>query len=63
MKPADWDEYPLVLSPADVKRILGCGSNNVYALFHRKDFPVVRIGRTLKVSREAFRNWLEREQK
>jgi excisionase family DNA binding protein len=55
----NWDELPLVLSPAQVKKILQCGQNNIYTLFHRKDFPAVRVGRTFKISRDALRAWLD----
>ncbi len=57
----NWQDLPLVLSPADVKRILTCGSNTVYTLFHSADFPAIKVGKSFKVSRDAFRAWLERQ--
>lgn len=55
-----WDELPLILDVKTVREITGLGQNNVYDLFHRADFPAVRVGKCLRVGREAFRNWLEK---
>lgn len=54
-----WEELPLVLTPRDVMKILPGGKNQIYALFHRADFPAVRHGKKLLVSRDALRKWLE----
>ncbi|OPY58114.1 MAG: Helix-turn-helix domain protein [Pelotomaculum sp. PtaU1.Bin035] len=55
----DWQNYPLTLSVSHVADILRIGKNSSYELFHRKDFPAVRIGKNFRVSRDAFRRWLE----
>ena len=62
-KVRNWDEVPLVLGPQDILRlgILPGGKTSIYALFHRKDFPAIRHGKRLLVSREALRTWLERK--
>ena len=59
--PTDWDSLPLVLSLAQVKQVLGIGRDAIYALAHRQDFPVVRVGRRIIVARDALRQWLERQ--
>jgi len=56
----NWTETPLVLTVNDVAKILNIGRNNAYDLFHRPDFPSVRAGKILRVSRDAFCNWLEK---
>lgn len=57
----NWDQLPLVLAPKDVKHVMGIGTNRAYDLFHRHDFPAVKVGNGLRVGRDAFRNWLERQ--
>ena len=59
--PTEWDSLPLVLSLAQVQQVLGIGRDAAYALAHRQDFPVLRVGRRLIVSRDALRAWLERQ--
>ncbi|OPY61651.1 MAG: Helix-turn-helix domain protein [Pelotomaculum sp. PtaU1.Bin065] len=55
-----WDKYPLTLTTTHVKEILDIGNNTVYNLFHQPGFPGIRVGRSFRVSRDAFRRWLER---
>ena len=59
--PTDWDNLPLVLSLPQVQQVLGIGRDGVYALAHRQDFPALRVGRRMIVSRDALRAWLERQ--
>ena len=59
--PTDWDSLPLVLSLAQVQQVLCIGRDAVYALAHRQDFPALQVGRRLIVSRDALRQWLERQ--
>lgn len=49
----------LTLTPEDVQHLMGIGRSGAYALFNREDFPTIRIGRRLLVSRDAFLRWLE----
>ena len=56
----DWDSLPLVLSLSQVQQVLGLGRDAIYALAHRQDFPAVRVGRRLIVSRDVLRQWLKR---
>jgi excisionase family DNA binding protein len=54
-------ELPLVLKAGDVQRLLGISRVTTYELLHRRGFPVVRIGRAIRVPRDAFLRWLEDE--
>lgn len=60
-----WENLPLVLGPQDLLRLRGTllpkklSKATVYAMFHRRDFPSVRVGKRFLVGREAFRRWLE----
>ena len=42
------------LTTSDVMKILGIGNKTCLELFHRKDFPCVKIGRAFKFSVESF---------
>lgn len=58
---SSWSELPEVLTPGDLIRfrILPLGKHAVYALFHRHDFPAIRHGNKLFVTRDSLRQWLE----
>lgn len=57
----EWSELPLLLTPRIIQErgIYPGGRNQLYALFHRGDFPAIRHGKKLLVGRDAFRAWLE----
>jgi excisionase family DNA binding protein len=52
-------ELPLVLRASDIQRLLGLSRVKTYELLHQKGFPVVRIGRCLRVPRDSFFRRLE----
>lgn len=47
-----------LLTPRDVMQITQSGRTTVYALFNRRDFPAVQIGKRKFVAEEDFRAWL-----
>ena len=57
---SDWSQLPLILSIPEVAKILGVGSFTAYELAKQKGFPVIRLGRKLKVPRDKLRQWVER---
>ena len=52
------DELPLVLKVSDIQRIMGISRTTAYELVHRPDFPAFRSGRLIRISREAFFEWM-----
>lgn len=46
----------------EIKNILRIGQVNAYQLIHTPGFPVVKIGRTYRIPRVGFYNWLDRQQ-
>lgn len=48
------------LTVADVKKYLNISQAAAYQLSHRKDFPVCRIGSSIRIPRQAFLAWVER---
>jgi excisionase family DNA binding protein len=52
---------PLVLKADDVQRILGISRVKVYELLHQQGFPTLRVGRSLRIPRDAFLKWMDAE--
>lgn len=51
----------LTLSVAEAAEQLGVCIKTVYNLTHRADFPVIRIGRRTRISREGLREWVKNQ--
>ena len=52
---------PAVLTLKHVQEVLGISRPKTYELAHTRGFPAVRFGRAIRVPREAFLRWLERQ--
>lgn len=50
-------EDPRFYTTADVRRILGVGDKTCLDLFHRPDFPCIKIGKAFKISVENFNEY------
>ena len=58
-QPATLSDYPELLKPRDVQRILGITQDRTYRLFHSEGFPAVRMGKTaLFIPKARFIGWL-----
>jgi len=44
----------------DVARFLGLGRSRVYALCRAGELPVLRVGRSLRISQRELHAWAER---
>ena len=55
------NELPLILNASDVAAILGISRAKAYQLFHRLDFPTLKLDKRLLVRRELFFQWLDRQ--
>ena len=55
------DALPLILGASDVANILGISRAKAYQLFHRLDFPALKLDKRLLVRRELFFQWLDRQ--
>ena len=53
------DNLPLVMTPADIAKVLQISRNTVYEMVHRADFPVFRIGKQYRVHRSKFIQWMD----
>lgn len=50
--------YPDVLQVADIQQILGIGRRQAYELVNSGQFRVIRIGKSIRVVRDVFFNWM-----
>ncbi len=49
---------PLLLRITEVATTLGLGRTKVFALVRTGELPVIRIGRSVRVPREALQDWI-----
>ena len=61
MKKSEYKSYndlPLFLNADTVAKVLGVSISSAYELMHQPDFPVVRVGSRMVVSKEQFMAWV-----
>ena len=51
----------LTMSVEEAAKELGICTKTAYTLTHRADFPVIRIGRRTRISREGLAEWVRRQ--
>lgn len=56
-----YDELPLLFNAELVGKVLGISSTTAYELLHRADFPSIKIGNRLIVSKEKFIGWVNKQ--
>ena len=52
------DELPLILTPAELMPILGVGRNTVYELLRCKKISSIRVGKQLRIPKQALIDYL-----
>lgn len=52
-------EELVFLTTEDVARALGCSLPTARNIMRRRDFPLIRVGKNLRVSKQAFLKWAE----
>ncbi len=58
MNNSSWEAFPAVLTVDEVASLLRVSRWRVYELVQSGSIPHVRLGRTLRFSREALRQWI-----
>lgn len=53
-------EVPLVMSVQELAKVLHIGRNSAYMLVNSGQIRIVRIGKTIRVPRNALTEYLER---
>jgi len=56
----DWDSLPAFFGPKELAKFLGVGTAAAYRLVRQKDFPVLKIGRQYRISRDGLQEWVKR---
>lgn len=54
-----YDQLPLTLRAEEVAQILSISRAGAYQLFHREDFPCVKLGKRMLVERDKLFAWLD----
>ena len=54
-------EQKVLLDSRDVSRLLGLGRTKVFEMMARSELPVIRIGRCVRVPRDALMEWILKE--
>ena len=49
---------PLLLKAPEVAKLLGLGRSKVFAMVAAGELPFIRIGRSVRVPREALEQWI-----
>ena len=53
---------PLLLSIPDVATSLGLGRTKVYELIAQEGLPIIRFGRSVRVSAASLQKWVEQRE-
>jgi excisionase family DNA binding protein len=53
------DQYPLILTVTHVAALLSVSKRRAYEIMDYTNFPLVRLGRSKRVGRDAFFEWME----
>ncbi|WP_057768127.1 helix-turn-helix domain-containing protein [Cytobacillus praedii] len=54
-------ELPLVLKAKDISQYLNVSIRFAYEIMEHNDFPTIRIGRSKRVMKQDFLNWIEKK--
>ncbi len=49
---------PLLLKAPEVAKLLGLGRSKVFAMVAAGELPVIRIGRSVRIPRQALERWI-----
>ncbi len=50
---------PMVFGPRELSKILGISKNKTYEVVNRYDFPKIRVGRRIIISKKHFLEWMD----
>jgi excisionase family DNA binding protein len=57
-----WDEYPDFLTVREAAEIARVDKDTMYTEVHVPGFPAVRFGRTIRIPKDAFRKYCDRQE-
>ena len=53
------EELPEVMTIKEVQQFLKIGRNSAYDLVNRKEFRVLRVGKSIRINRADFLRWFD----
>lgn len=56
------EDYPMILTAVHLSEILMVSKPTAYELMEQKSFPLIKLGRSKRVLRDEFFNWLTQQQ-
>jgi len=54
---------PAILTAQDIANYLRISERRAYELMDLKSFPLIRLGRSKRVNRDSFLNWLQQNER
>lgn len=51
----------MALTPAEAAEALGVSRGAIYDLCRTPDFPVIRLGRSIRIPRDRLREWVNNQ--
>lgn len=59
MTEKEFEELPIMLTVADIQKVLGIGRNSAYELIYQKNFPILKLGeRKIRIPKDRFLEWI-----
>lgn len=56
------EDYPMILNAEHIAGILMISKPTAYELMEQTSFPLIRIGRSKRVLKDKYFNWLSQQQ-
>ena len=53
------EELPEVMTIKELQQFLKIGRNSAYDLVNRKEFKVLRVGKSIRINRADFLRWFD----
>ncbi|MBR8644210.1 helix-turn-helix domain-containing protein [[Brevibacterium] frigoritolerans] len=60
--PKNIEDYPMILTAVHLSEILCVSKPTAYELMEQKSFPLIKIGRSKRVLKNEFFQWLSQQQ-
>jgi excisionase family DNA binding protein len=57
-----WESLPYLLTVAQVGTVMQLSRHTAYKFVHESGCPLLRLGKSIRVPREAFRQWLDAQE-
>lgn len=58
LKPISLDDLPAFFGPRELAIVLGIGVTKAYQLSKSDGFPSMRLGRSIRISKEGLKAWV-----